>query len=173
MARRTRRTAGGAEGCGTTPTLEPGTRFGDVTLDAGDALGGKFVQEVKLAKDVDGLVLKGAPLSVVLLVGQLAEGVVEFEFFYRSVQLFFALVQRQSKLTPPSPGGRNGGCFKKRGGNEPQDRQPQGNAGGDNRGIHAQPIPCPYGQVLPEAGIRNRNDHHPGEEILQLGLHSS
>ena len=85
MARRTRRTAGSAEESRSPGTIRPGAQFGDVTFDAGDPLlrSGVSIQLIKLAQDADGLIFQRHLLSSVFLVGQLADGVIEFELFDR------------------------------------------------------------------------------------------
>ena len=65
--------------------IPPGAHCGDVTLDAGDSLlgGGISVGLIEFAQDGDRLIFQRPPLSSVLVVGQLADGVVEFELFNR------------------------------------------------------------------------------------------
>ena len=85
MARRTRRTAGSAEESRSPGTVRPGAHFGNVTLDAGDPLlrCGVSIQLIKLAQDADRPIFQRHPLLPVFLVGQLADGMIEFELFYR------------------------------------------------------------------------------------------
>ena len=85
MARRTRRTAGSAEESRSPGTIRPGAHFGYVTLDAGDPLlrVGVSVQLIELTQDADRLIFQRHLLPPVFVVGQLADGVIEFELFYR------------------------------------------------------------------------------------------